>query len=56
MSAAGGRVVFSAYEDDGYNIYALDEAEQIAGTALVDLPANAAVLPPRMTASGPHRE
>ena len=31
MSFAGGRLVFSAYENDGYNIYALDTAEQLAG-------------------------
>ena len=29
LSAAGGRLVFSAYENDGYNIYALDTAEQL---------------------------
>ena len=47
MSFAGGRLVFSAYENDGYNIYALDTAEQLAGEPAVDLPRNAAVLPPR---------
>jgi Tol biopolymer transport system component len=52
LSAAGGRLVFSAYEDDGYTIYALDSAEQLAGEPSVDLPRNAAVLPPRRDAGG----
>ena len=33
MSAAGGRVIFSAYEEDGYNVYALDAEAASAGTA-----------------------
>jgi Tol biopolymer transport system component len=53
LSAADGRLVFSAYEDDGYNIYAIETAETLAGTAMTDLPLNAAVLPPRRTAEGP---
>ena len=52
MSFAGGRLVFSAYENDGYNIYALDTAEQLAGEPSVDLPRNAAILPPRRDAGG----
>jgi outer membrane protein assembly factor BamA len=52
MSFAGGRLVFSAYENDGYSIYALDTAEQLAGEPAVDLPRNAAVLPPRREAGG----
>ena len=52
MSVAGGRLLFSAYEEDNYNIYALDTAEQLAGEAPVDLPRNAAVLPPRREAGG----
>ena len=52
MSAAGGRLLFSAYEEDNYNIYALDAPEQLAGDAVVDLPRNAAVLPPRRDAGG----
>ncbi len=52
MSYAGGRLVFSAYENDGYSIYALDTAEQLAGEASVDLPRNAAVLPPRRDPGG----
>jgi Tol biopolymer transport system component len=52
MSYAGGRLVFSAYENDGYNIYALETAEQLAGVPSVDLPRNAAVLPPRSEAGG----
>jgi Tol biopolymer transport system component len=52
LSAAGGRLVFSAYEEDHYNIYALDTAEQLAGEPVVDLPRNAAVLPPRRDPGG----
>jgi Tol biopolymer transport system component len=52
MSVADGRVVFSAYENDGYTIYALETPEQLAGTAPQDLPQNAAVLPPRRTGEG----
>ena len=52
MSAAGGRLLFSAYEEDNYNIYALDTAEQLTGEAPVDLPRNAAILPPRRDAGG----
>jgi Tol biopolymer transport system component len=52
LSAGGGRVVFSAYEEDGYNIYAVDNAQQLTGIG-GDLPVNAAVLPPRRTGQGP---
>ncbi|HJR60596.1 MAG TPA: BamA/TamA family outer membrane protein [Vicinamibacterales bacterium] len=52
MSAAGGRLIFSAYEDDGYNVYALETETQLAGTPLVDLPGNPAVLPPRTSVEG----
>jgi hypothetical protein len=53
MSAANGRIIFSAYENDGYSIYALETAEQLAGRAPVELPINAGVLPPRRTGQGP---
>jgi Tol biopolymer transport system component len=53
MSASQGRVVFSAYENDGYGIYALETPEQLAGMSPVDLPQNAAVLPPRRRGEGP---
>ncbi|CAN5741801.1 basic secretory protein-like protein [soil metagenome] len=53
MSSSGGRVIFSAYEDDGYNVYALETETQLTGTAPVDLPRNAGVLPPRTAAAGP---
>jgi Tol biopolymer transport system component len=53
MSVGAGRVVFSAYEEDGYNIYALDTEALVAGKALTDLPRNAAVLAPRTTGEGP---
>jgi Tol biopolymer transport system component len=51
MSAAGGQIIFSAYEEDGYNIYALG-ADQTPGTALTNLPLHAGVLPPRTTPQG----
>jgi Tol biopolymer transport system component len=53
MSAAAGRLVFSAYEDDGYSVYALETEDALAGMPLVDLPRNAAVLPPRTEGAGP---
>jgi Tol biopolymer transport system component len=53
LSAAGGRIVFSAYENDGYTIYSLDTNEQLAGIEPVPLPQNAAVLPPRREGAGP---
>ena len=53
LSVARGRVVFSAYENDGYAIYALESQEQLAGGPEVTLPRNAAVLPPRRTGEGP---
>jgi Tol biopolymer transport system component len=53
LSVSHGRLVFSAYENDGYTIYALETGEQLAGTPPVDLPVNAAVLPPRTTGEGP---
>jgi Tol biopolymer transport system component len=56
MSSSGGRVIFSAYEDDGYNVYALETEAQLAGTAPIDLPGNAGVLPPRTVAAGPVAE
>ena len=52
LSVAQGRLVFSAYENDGYTIYALDSAEQLAGVAPTTLPLNAAVLPPRTRGEG----
>ena len=53
LSVADGRVVFSAYEDNGYTIYALETAEQLAGGEVQTLPINAAVLPPRKAGAGP---
>ena len=53
MSSSGGRVIFSAYEDDGYNVYALETPAQLTGTAPIALPGNAGVLPPRTAAAGP---
>jgi hypothetical protein len=45
--------VFSAFENDGYLIYAIESSEQLAGTAIDPLPVNAAVLPPRRAGEGP---
>ena len=53
LSAAGGRIVFSAYENDGYTLYALETPEQLAGGELQQLPPNTAVLPPRRVGEGP---
>jgi Tol biopolymer transport system component len=53
LSAGGGRIVFSAYEEDGYNIYALDNAQVAPPAPSAELPLNAAVLPPRRTGQGP---
>ena len=53
LSAADGRLVFSAFEDNGYTIYALETPEQLAGGELQQLPIDAAVLPPRKAGAGP---
>jgi Tol biopolymer transport system component len=52
LSAAAGRLVFSAFENDGYLIYAIESSEQLAGSPVEPLPVNAAVLPPRRTGEG----
>ena len=52
LSVADGRVVFSAYENDGYNIYALEGEQLLAGTPPIDLPVPAGVLPPRRSGEG----
>ena len=38
------RVVFSAYEEDSYVVYALETPQQLAGMPVQELPRNAAVL------------
>jgi Tol biopolymer transport system component len=53
LSAGGGRLVFSAYQNDGYDIYALETPEALAGALQTELPRNAAVLPPRLKGEGP---
>src|SRR4029079_3371706 len=53
LSAGNGRLVFSAYENDGYNIYALDGDKVMAETPPIQLPIAAGVLPPRRTGEGP---
>jgi Tol biopolymer transport system component len=53
ISATATRVAFSAYEEDGYNIYALDTPQQLAGRPVENnLARNAGVLPPRTTGEG----
>jgi hypothetical protein len=53
LSVGGSRVVFSVYEDDGYNIYALDNDASTSGTALATgLTRNAGILPPRTSPDG----
>ena len=55
FSAANDRLVFSAYENDSYTLYAIDAKPQeaFAGMPLVDLPGYADVLPPRREGDGP---
>jgi dipeptidyl aminopeptidase/acylaminoacyl peptidase len=52
LSVAAGRVAFSAYEEDGYNIYALEPDQPLTAPAATALPLNAAVLPPRRAPQG----
>jgi hypothetical protein len=52
LSVGASRIAFSVFEDDGYNIYAIDT--ETAGTALATgLPRDAGILPPRTTPDGP---
>ena len=53
LSVGGSRVAFSVFENDGYNIYSIDDGPQAAGTSLATgLPRDAGVLPPRTTPEG----
>ena len=53
LSVAGSRLAFSVYEADGYNIYAMDTPQLMAGGALWQgVDRNAGVLPPRKTGEG----
>ena len=53
LSVGGSRVVFSVYEADSYNIYALDNDATTFGTPLATgLTRDAGILPPRTTAEG----
>jgi Tol biopolymer transport system component len=53
LSVAGSRLVFSVYEADGFNIYALDTPQLMAGGALWQgVDRNAGLLPPRKTGEG----
>ena len=53
LSVGGSRVVFSVYEADSYNIYALDNDATTFGTALASgLSREAGILPPRTTVEG----
>ena len=53
MSVSASRLAFSVYENDGYNIYALDAPQQLAGLPLESsIPRDAGVLPPRTSGGG----
>lgn len=53
ISVTGSRLAFSAYEEDGYNIYALDTPQQLAGTVVQnDFAHDAGILPPRTAGEG----
>jgi Tol biopolymer transport system component len=53
LSVGGSRVVFSVYEADSYNIYALDNDAMTSGTALSSgLGRDAGILPPRTAVEG----
>ncbi|HTI36355.1 MAG TPA: hypothetical protein VL484_02255 [Vicinamibacterales bacterium] len=53
LSASASRLVFSVYEADGFNIYSLDNQEQMAGGPLWQgVGRNAGLLPPRETGEG----
>jgi Tol biopolymer transport system component len=53
LSVSGSRVAFSVYEEDGYNIYALDTPQQLAGVPLTSgVGRDAGVLPPRTAGEG----
>ena len=53
LSVGGSRVVFSVYEADGYNIYALDNDAATSGTTLASgQPRDAGLLPPRTAPEG----
>jgi Tol biopolymer transport system component len=51
ISAGGTRLAFSAYEDDGYNVYTIDRATSLT-LAQTELPRNAGVLAPRTVGEG----
>ena len=53
LSSSDAGVAFSVYENDGYNIYALDAARASTAAVETGLNRNAGVLPPRTTAEGP---
>jgi Tol biopolymer transport system component len=53
LSVGGPRVAFSVFEEDGYNIYALDSDGTSPGTAFATgLPRDAGILPPRLAPEG----
>jgi outer membrane protein assembly factor BamA len=51
LSVSESRVAFSVYEEDGYDIYAVDSSASTTPPT-VDLPRNAGMLPPRTTGEG----
>jgi Tol biopolymer transport system component len=52
LSATDAGLAFSVYENDGYNIYALDAARATTASLESGLPRYAGVLPPRTSAEG----
>ena len=53
LSVGGSRVAFSVFEDEGYNIYVLENEAQTSGAALATgLPRDAGILPPRLAPEG----
>jgi hypothetical protein len=46
ISAAAGRVVFTAFDDGAYRLHLIDSPDTLAGTAPVNLDDDAALLPP----------
>ncbi len=53
LSVGASRVAFSVFENDGYNIYALETDAQTSGTALATgISTDAGILPPRTRPEG----
>lgn len=52
VAQQSGRMVFTLYSSDGYELQAIDERSVLAGTALRDIPGRPASLPPVERAAG----